>query len=1106
MKKYLFYLFLFCISSICAQQSSWKIMTSKSLITKEKIQSRKSSPKYFDLFTLDIENFKQEVAKNDFISIPNHKGGFSKFRIKESSNFDKQVSKTYGNISSYSIYGITDQTASGKISIGLDGVHVIVFSAKHSTFFIDPYTTDKSSYITYQKSDLEGLNDEFKCLVEANGLTNSKNEVVNAAKMVNNGDLYTYRLALACTGEYAQFHIDRAGLSNTATDAVKKGVVLSAMNTTMARVNGIFEKDLGVKMEIVLDNNGENELIFLDPENDDLTNNDAGILLQESQTVCDDIIGTGNYDIGHTFSTGAGGLAVLGGLCASPSKARGVTGTSSPTGDSFSVDFVAHELGHQFGANHTFNNGCDGNRNNLTAVEPGSGSTIMGYAGICDPNIQNNSDDYFHAVSIDQMWSRIQSATCGVLTTTNNLPPIVNAGGDVSVPKSTPLVLKGQATDANGDNLTYCWEQTDAEISTMPPLASNLAGPAFRSLPPTTAPNRYLPSLETVISGSLVNEWEVIPSVAREMNFSLLVRDNNEEVGAFGQDEMVVDVIDIDPFVVTSQNSAALTWEVGSTQTITWDVSATDEAPINCDNVTIKLSSDGGVTFPVILAESTPNDGSFDAIVPFEVSSEVRIMVEAVDNIFYNVNTTNFSIVSTEPTFLLSNESQTQEACANTTSTLSYDVNVSYINGYNETVDFSIEDIPPGLSASLSTTSTTTSDNITVTLSGIQSIATGTYSIKLAGVSSSINSTLELPSFTVLDDQFETTTLVSPSNNFNELNIQNVSFNWLNSDDNATAYNLQVALDPNFNDIVINEEDITSDFFALNELLDWSTTYYWRVQPKNLCGEGSYSDIFTFTTLNSFYCLSNFTLVTGGEYIDKVSIDSFVNESGSDEFNAVADGYENFTNLNIPLVTGSTFTLSVDVDPVGFQDHCYAFIDWNNNFVFENDTERYDLGSAQIFEGQANRIITLETDITIPVNTPLTDIRMRIVIEYFDGDNAFGEGPCDDDHNTEFGETEDYTLTIIEDPLGTDAIFNNFSMFPNPASNNFNVLLSVPNVGTAVTLNLFDFTGKLVKSQSKTATTELFSDSINTQDLASGIYVLHIINGNVYTSKKLIVE
>jgi len=599
------------------------------------------------------------------------------------------------------------------------------------------------------------------------------------------------------------------------------------MNTTITRVNGIFERDVAATMNIVVNADGENELIFLD--SDDFSNNDAFELIEESQEVCDNIIGSSNYDIGHTFSTGAGGLA--------------------------------HEIGHQFGANHTFNNSCNQNRWNSTAVEPGSGSTIMAYAGICPTNVQNNSDDYFHSISIDQMWATMQSTSCATETSTNNASPVVNAGNDVSVPKSTPLILRGEATDIDSNGLTYCWEQTDNEIATMPPVSTNLAGPAFRSFAPTDSPNRYLPTLTTIVNGDLENEWEVLPSVAREMNFSLVVRDNHANGGASERDNITISVIDTDPFTVTSPNTA-VSWDVGLTETITWDKSTTDVAPISCENVKITLSLDGGETFPITLVESTPNDGSYDVIVPNQLTSTARIMIEGIDNIFYNVNTTNFSIISSGPTFLLSNISDIQETCSDEISSVNYTLDVDYINDFSETVDFTLQDLPDGVTGILTPNSLDDSGEITITLNNFSNVSKGDYTIRVNGTSSSLTSTIELPTLIVNNATFDTTTLSTPTNNSNDVITEKLSLTWSGSEDNnSLLYDLEIATDINFSDIFISKENIITNSFTISEILDWDTTYYWRVKSKNNCREGDFSSVYNFTTEDKEYCNSNFTLL-----------------------------------------------------------------------------------------------------------------------------------------------------------------------------------------------------------------------------------------------------
>ena len=308
-----------------------------------------------------------------------------------------------------------------------------------------------------------------------------------------------------------------------------------------------------------------------------------------------------------------------------------------------------------------------------------------------------NSDDYFHTVSIAQMWSTIEtSANCALLTDTNNEAPVADAGLDYSIPKSTPFVLRGTATDEDGlSSLTYNWEQLDNEVATMPPLSTNTAGPMFRSLPSKISPVRYMPDIGTVILGSTASTWEVVPSVTRELNFSFLVRDNHSGGGSTARDDMKVEVVNSAAFLVTSQSTEE-TYNSGQTISVTWNKGATDVAPIDCQNVNIKLSIDGGVTFPIFLKTNTPNDGTEEILIPNNSTTNARIMVEASDNIFYNVNTSNFIINSIIPTFLMTTEIDHKAVCNSGNKTVDYILNFNFINGFTDTVILSASGIPAG--------------------------------------------------------------------------------------------------------------------------------------------------------------------------------------------------------------------------------------------------------------------------------------------------------------------------------------------------------------------------------------------------------------------------
>ena len=647
MKKSTFKPFLIvCLSllsfGIQAQSALWNKVSSTETQNRQKT-FRKTMPQDYNLFSLNTTALKNQLSQaparfsgnsNVIIELPTNNGELQHFRVYEASAMEPALQAQYPNIRSYAGQGIEDGSAIARFSVGLDGVHVMISSVHYKTIYVDPYTQDKNFYISYNINSLPPDPNGFECLVENAVGPQPLLEEKNA----DDGLLRTYRLALACTGEYSQFHLTNQGIGSGEPDPVKKAAVLSAMNTSMTRVNGVYEKDAAVTMVLVANNT---DVIYLVAGTDPYTNNNGATMLGQNQTTLDNVIGSANYDIGHVFSTGGGGIAGLRVPCVNGQKARGVTGLTAPIGDFYDIDYVAHEMGHQFGGNHTFNNSCGNNRNASTAVEPGSGSSIMAYAGICPPNVQAHSDDYFTAISIQEIWNFISTGNgqCSVNTATNNLPPTADAGPDYTIPKSTPFILKGTATDPDGGNvLSHCWEQMNIQVAPMPPQNTSTVGPAFRTIDPLDVPERYMPAIGVVLSGNTQSTWEVVPAVGRIMNFRYTVRDNVAGGAATASDNMIVTVDGASgPFEITSQNTPT-TWNIGDTETITWDVAGTDGAPVSSPNVDIWFSTDGGQTYPIPVALGVPNNGSALVNVPNINTTMGRLMVISSNNIFYDLN------------------------------------------------------------------------------------------------------------------------------------------------------------------------------------------------------------------------------------------------------------------------------------------------------------------------------------------------------------------------------------------------------------------------------------------------------------------------------------
>ncbi len=630
----------------------------------ESVLIKESNNKEHKIYALDVVKLKNKLKTTSLINknhqiveFPDAEGRFLKYKVYETSVLHPDLARKYPSIKTYAGQGVDNKLSSIHFTTNSLGLYAMILSPEKGTMYIDPYTENREKYSVYYKKDAS-KDKGVECLTESSSLTAiAKNSF--KSPLVHDLKLRTFRLAIATTEEYSSYHIAAAGLNASSSRSDKVNAVLSAITVTMTRVNPIFERDVALTMQLVANND---QLIFLasDTGADPYSNDDGPAMISQNKTTLNAIIGTSNFDIGHVFSTGGGGVANLASVCTT-SKAGGVTGSEAPVGDGFDIDFVIHEMGHQFGANHTFNGttgNCSGaNRNNATAVEPGSGSTIMAYASLCTPqNVQGSSDAYFHIVSIGEILGNISTGNSQCASVSNfvsNLNvPTANAGSDFTIPKSTPFVLKGQGFDADGNTLTYCWEQINNEVAgiQVPPSSTQTVGAIFRSYSPTVVKDRYFPNLSSLTMGGATT-WEVLSSVSRTIDFSLTVRDNVVGEGETAVDDTQITINDAaGPFVVTSQNTIDVSWTENDSETITWDVAGTDANGINESNVNILMSTDGGLTFPTVLASNTPNDGSESIIVPNSPSPNVRVMVQAVGNIFFAINTENISIGSFETT------------------------------------------------------------------------------------------------------------------------------------------------------------------------------------------------------------------------------------------------------------------------------------------------------------------------------------------------------------------------------------------------------------------------------------------------------------------------
>lgn len=633
----------------------WTEVAPKETLKLEKMNSV-NSPNDRLVYKIAIQDLKDSLTPSNtsnseikalpILAFPDANGEMHHYQITEVPLFSNTQSSKYPNLKSYKGIAIGNSLNQIRFTLTPFGLHAILYSPTSGIHYIDTYTKDLSYYQVYERTKLSKT-PNWSCLVSG---TNEMENIFTTASQLSLNPLSTnlnnayreFRLAMACTIEYAQFHINAANNIGiiTDTESAKKEVVLAAMAVTMTRVNFIFERDLGIHLKFI-DNN--DDIIFIDSDN--FTNNNASILIHQSQEVITDVIGSANFDIGHTVSTGAGGLANLYSPCRNNGKALGVTGTSAPVGDPFDVDFLAHELGHQFGANHSFNSSCSWNRNSRTAVEPGSGNSIMAYAGVCaseggpSVNVQYNSTPFFHSISIIEINNFLENLdNCSVKSAHTTTPPIANAGEERFFPPHTPFYLEA-ILDPNQDlsTQTYSWEQIDNEISIQPPSETSESGPNFKFIDPTTSPIRYFPNHTDLIENNST-KWEVLPSIARTMNFRLLVRDNQVATGgqvAYANTQ--VHFVEGNPFEITYPNQDTIVWDAGTMKTVTWNVSQTDSAPFHSTHVDILYSVDNGANFE-ILSANTPNDGHEMIQVPDHSSDYVFILIQPTNSTFYTLS------------------------------------------------------------------------------------------------------------------------------------------------------------------------------------------------------------------------------------------------------------------------------------------------------------------------------------------------------------------------------------------------------------------------------------------------------------------------------------
>lgn len=1110
LKTLLICLTFFCTNSY-GQDSVWKTQEINGAVNNHPVSSfLKSSSK---TLTLDFKEFKKQLknaplrgvsSKSSIviINLPDDRGRLQSFRIIEAPVFAPSLSAKYPNIKSFIGYSTDNSGAVVRMSVSHKGVQTMISYKSKPTVFMQPVKGEKEKYLVYSRIAKTNIpQKDFICstldeVIEKAGT--ASNTIIQ--RDADDQVLRKFRFAISVNGEYTAYH------GGTVVDA------FAAINATMTRNNAIFEVDMAVTFEV----QDFPQLIYTDATADPYSESLDRWNVELQNTLTTEI-GNATYDIGHMFgaSGGGGNAGCIGCVCrddtesnSDQNKGSGITSPSDgiPEGDNFDVDYVAHEIGHQMGANHTFAFSTEGTGVNS---EPGSGSTIMGYAGITGPdNVQRRSDAYFHYHSIRQITDNITNTrTCwqdnSPLMLANN-PPNANAGSDYTIPQGTAYVLRGTATDADSeDNLMYCWEGSDSGLVTSTNFGpTRTIGAMARSLPPTASTNRYIPKLSSVINGNLIQEnptinspWETVATVARDINWALTVRDREPSaLGLGGQSSFDTMTVTVDnssgPFALTSQTTNE-TWDVGSSQIVTWDVAGTDSGAVNTPTVNIRMSTDGGLTFPYLLATSVDNDGTETISVPDTGSGNndtLRVLIEGNENIFFAVNPVNFTLVESE--FVLELANAVIDVCSPNEAV--YNFTYKTFLGFTETTTFSTNNLPEGAKATFNpTTASADGTEVTATISDVGEVLQGSYLFEFVGTSGALTNSAEA-SLKVYNTTFNELTLTAPLDGAEEESLTPI-LTW-NADSNADSYDVQLATDSAFTNFRV-EENVNTNSYALNLSLEQITTYYWRVKPKNDCGEGTYSSTYSFITESCSACIS----FGGTTYQTSTTLVQF---NTINNVSAKPSGYGDYTAINTSVKLNETHDLTVNVNTDGsYRVQVKAWIDWNQNCSFNDDGEEYDLGS--IFGAVDSPTDLSPLSITVPIEANLGNTIMRVSSGYTTPNPISYPTSCLEGFD---GEVEDYTI-FVEDATASidDVAFEGFNLFPNPTKGAFTLNLNVINTDK-VLVQLYDVRGRLIDNKKYYNTFTNFSESIFFEKASKGLYLLKVTNGSKQTTRKLIIE
>lgn len=814
-------------------------------------------------YKLDLQRFSQKVlqapaenAEEMFVFSPAHitvnipmpDGTFKVFRVVSSPVMEKELYQKYPNLRSFRGVNVQNPREVIRFDLGPYGFHGLIitdlgmvqldpFNREAPDFYVSYYTDDYQSD-TYDGIQLCGVEneDELKAPKRTFGMQRFDHEPML---------LRQYRLAMACTPSWA-----------SSRGTVEK--CLADMNTMVNRANLIYEKELAIRMILIAKND---QIIFLDANNNPYTNTEQGrLLINQNTQVLNQRIGSPAYDIGHVLSRcfDVGGIASLGSIC-SQGKGAGVTCHNNSNLESIVTRVLSHEMGHQMAASHTFSSCGQTDQLSLgTAFEPGSGTTIMSYAGGCgSDNVTGNNDDYYHVGSLDQMlsytnWVNQDAYLCAQkIDISNTVPSVkINKTGGFTIPVSTPFELTGEAFDLEDDPMTYVWEQYDAGGPS--PYGSPTGNvPIFRSLRPNDKITRFFPNASRILANRLSEKDELLPTYSRQLTFRFVVRDNNPLGGAANWEQIRFFVSDqagpfkmIYPFFDEK-------FEVGQKIKVQWDVANTNLPPVNCKKVHVYLSINDvletGSPNLVPLALNVDNDGEELVILPNYVSNKARIVIKAADNIFLTTGIFP-SVISpaSKPSFFMQVLNNQRDVCL--PASLTFDFETEALGGLTESLQFEVVDGLPQDAVAVFDKSMINGGEKNTLMLDLQNVrGSGQHVITVRCHAPGIDTLERKLYINLTGTDLDFTSLVQPENGLTgAAQIQN--YRW-NPKEDALNYQFQLATNPDFSPAsLVLEKEVNDTFLNSPLILARSTVFYWRTRAVNHCRNGEWSETYAFNT------------------------------------------------------------------------------------------------------------------------------------------------------------------------------------------------------------------------------------------------------------------